>query len=90
MAAGMAHLVFPNSDPIVGVETALCLSSGNGSDGAQWRVSVAPEGCLILDDTVNQRILIMHHLTELVGLTAVARIITAMKEAQSVPEFPLR
>jgi hypothetical protein len=51
---------------------------------------VAPEGCLILDDTVNQRILIMHHLTELVGLTGVARIITAMKEAQSVPEFPLR
>jgi hypothetical protein len=33
---------------------------------------VAPEGSLILDDTVKQRILIMHHLTELVGLTAVA------------------
>ena len=51
---------------------------------------MAPEGGLVLDDTVHQSILILHHMTELIGLTGVARIITAMKEAQSVPEFPLR
>ena len=33
---------------------------------------MAPEGCLVLDNTVYQTILILHHVTEPVGLTGVA------------------